>query len=46
MVTGHDQWIVIHDFLKTIVGRETVDNVLKEGRKFYLSEMEPFMPIE
>ena len=51
----HYQWIVAHDFLERIVGRETAQSVLVPGRdgegasvqrRFYRWQQEPFMPVE
>jgi hypothetical protein len=50
LVTRHYQWIVLHDFVKRIVQETVLQDVLKNGRKFYLFEntgdKKPFMPIE
>lgn len=46
----HYQWIVIHDFLRTLCGDWIVDDILANGRKVYRPEdvcaAEPFIPIE
>jgi hypothetical protein len=31
----HYQWMILHEFLPLTVGQATVDDVLKNGRKFY-----------
>jgi Animal haem peroxidase len=58
MVRWHYQWVVLHDFLPTVAGKEIVDAVLghvQEGDtataqppqlKFYKPEKEGFMPLE
>lgn len=51
LVQWHYQWIVLHDFLPRLTTDNVIDNVLKEGRKFYCFEKasaykEPFMPLE
>jgi len=58
MVRWHYQWVVLHDFLPTIIGQPMVDEILgqvKPGKtatanppqlKFYKPEKEPFMPVE
>ncbi len=50
-VTWHYQWIVLHDFLKKLVDPNEVEDVLRNGRKFYLFEEQqsygqPYIPIE
>lgn len=46
LVRWHYQWIVLHEFLPHIVGKDLVANILKEGRKFYCWRKEPFIPVE
>jgi hypothetical protein len=46
LVIWHYQWIVLHDFLRRILDNEQLDQVLREGRRFYKFEQEPFIPIE
>jgi len=58
MVRWHYQWVVLHDFLPTIVGEKLVEEILghlKEGQtatakppqqKFYKPEKEAYMPVE
>jgi len=57
-VRWHYQWVVLHDFLPTIVGQEAVHSVLphlKNGTSIYVDKPdlrffrwrnEPFMPVE
>jgi Animal haem peroxidase len=43
----HYQHIVIHDFLKQIAGRQTVDRILQSDRPVYDAMAEPFfLPLE
>jgi hypothetical protein len=48
----HYQWVVIHDFLKRLCGKDLVDSLLKgkcPGKPelcFYKYENQPFMPVE
>ena len=51
----HYQWIVVHDFLERIAGREMAHAVLKPGaqgeapaveRRHFTWENDPFMPVE
>ena len=53
VVRWHYQWLVVHDFLKRIVGAEMLASVLDESgvypevvRRFYKWRNEPFMPVE
>jgi hypothetical protein len=58
LVRWHYQWVVLHDFLTTIVGREMVESILphlKSGKSifedkpkllFYQWRHNPFIPIE
>jgi hypothetical protein len=45
-VRWHYQWIVLHEFLPLTCGRDLVDQILREGRKFYKWNNEPFIPVE
>jgi hypothetical protein len=42
----HYQWVILHDFLPTLVGRELTASVLKDGARFYRPDGEPFIPVE
>ncbi|MGK5684109.1 peroxidase family protein [Actinoplanes sp. URMC 104] len=48
LVRWHYQWLVVHDYLKTIAMPGVVDKVLLDGnRHFVLADgQEPYMPIE
>lgn len=46
LVRWHYQWIVLHEFLPHIAGKNVVDDILKNGRKFYNWRNEPFIPVE
>jgi hypothetical protein len=58
LVRWHYQWVVLHDFLPTIVGREMIESILphlKSGKSifndtprlaFYQWRHNPFIPIE
>jgi hypothetical protein len=41
----HYQWIVVHEFLPQIVGQSLVDNIFRNGRRFYRPSA-AFMPVE
>jgi len=49
----HYQWIVVHDFLQRVVGKEMAESVLRPGDagattdlQFFRGENNPFMPVE
>ncbi|MGA2408952.1 MAG: peroxidase family protein [Candidatus Binataceae bacterium] len=50
LVRRHYQWILIHEFLPTILGQDVVSDVLTKGPKLYnlqkLGAKFPFMPVE
>jgi len=47
LVRYHYQWIVLHEYLESIVSAGAVADVLANGRQFYeFPEGEPFMPVE
>jgi hypothetical protein len=35
LVTWHYQWIILHEFLPTIIGQDRVDQILEHGPRFY-----------
>ncbi|WP_210407081.1 peroxidase family protein [Prauserella flavalba] len=53
LVRWHYQWLVVHDFLKRVVGERMLRDVLDESRpytrvdrRFYHWQREPFIPVE
>jgi hypothetical protein len=47
LTTWHYHWLVLHQFLPQIVGQTMVDDVLRNGRRFYKPRMrEGFIPVE
>lgn len=51
IVRWHYQWIVLHEFLPTMVGEDLVDEVYQKdcgttGRRFYNWRNAPFIPVE
>ena len=53
IVRWHYQWMVVHDFLRRVVGAEMLAAVLDESgpsprvdRRFYGWQNEPYMPVE
>jgi hypothetical protein len=46
LVIWHYQWIVLHDFLRRILDKEQLDQVLQQGPRFYRPVQDPYMPLE
>lgn len=46
LVRWHYQWIVLNDFLARLTDPAVLDDVRANGRKFFLFEGEPFIPVE
>jgi hypothetical protein len=47
LVTWHYQWIILHEFLPTIVGTSLVNDILSRGRRFYRPDPgEQSIPVE
>jgi hypothetical protein len=44
--TWHYQWIVLHDFVPRLVGREIVDDLLTNGPRFYQPDGVVTIPLE
>jgi hypothetical protein len=44
--TWHYQWIVVHDFLRRLVGAELVEEVLGDGPRWYRPGPESYIPFE
>jgi hypothetical protein len=42
----HYQWILLHDYLPGLVGRQLVEELLTEGRRYYVPDREPYIPFE
>jgi hypothetical protein len=45
----HYQWLIVHDFLKRIAGKEVVDEILTYGHRFYRPHDPPcglYIPLE
>jgi heme peroxidase len=45
LTTSHYQWMIVHEFLPLFVGQAIVDDILKNGRKFYRPEVAQ-IPVE
>lgn len=46
MTRWHYHWIILHEFLPATVGKKTVDDIVKNGRKFYQWKNAPYIPVE
>lgn len=46
LVRWHYQWIVVHEFLQQLCGETIVNDILKNGRKYYHWHNEPYIPVE
>jgi len=42
----HYQWVIVNDFLPTLVGGALVAELLADGPRFYRPEGTPFIPVE
>jgi Animal haem peroxidase len=42
----HYQWLIVNDFLPSLVGQALVEELRRSGRRFYRPEGEPFVPVE
>lgn len=42
----HYQWIVLHEFMPTIIGQNLTNTIISEGRKWYTPENRPYIPVE
>ena len=45
-VTRHYQWIVVKEFLPQIVGQAVIDDIFRNGRRFYRPPLLAYMPVE
>jgi hypothetical protein len=45
-VTWHYQWIIVNDFLPTLVGEELMDDLLANGARHYHPEGDTYIPLE
>jgi Animal haem peroxidase len=47
LVTWHYQWIIVHQFLVEVIGADVVNDILRNGRRWYRPEPGPaFIPVE
>jgi Animal haem peroxidase len=45
LTTWHYQWMIVHEFLPLFIGQPLVNDILRNGRRFYRPEV-AFIPIE
>ena len=45
LTTWHYQWMIVHELLPLFIGQPLVNDILRNGRRFYRPEV-PFIPIE
>jgi hypothetical protein len=47
LVTWHYQWIIVNQFLREVIGADVVNDILRNGRRWYRPEPGPaFIPVE
>jgi Animal haem peroxidase len=46
LTTWHYHWLILHEFLPQFVGQALVDDVLRNGRRFYRPSLGAFIPVE
>ena len=46
LLTWHYHWIILHEVLPLFVGQALVDDVLRNGRRFYRPQGGAFIPVE
>jgi hypothetical protein len=46
LTTWHYQWMVVHEILPLFVGQPMVDDILTQGRRYYLPTGGAFIPVE
>ena len=46
LTTWHYQWLVLHEFLPEIVGQPMVDDIIRNGRRFYRGMRKGYIPVE
>ena len=45
LTTWHYQWMIVHEFLPLFIGQAVVNDILRNGRRFYRPRV-PFIPVE
>ncbi len=46
LVRWHYQWVVLHDFLPRVVGRDLAGQLLSGGARYYRPGDDPYVPLE
>ena len=46
LLTWHYQWVLLHDFLPSLIGAELATRLLDRGGELYRIDGEPFIPFE
>ena len=46
VVSWHYQWVIVNDYLPSVVGHDLVEEIQSEGPRFYRPESEPRIPLE
>ena len=46
VLAWHYQWLIVNDFLPSLVGQALVDELQRSGLRFYRPEGKPFIPVE
>lgn len=46
MTTWHYQWMILHEFLPQFIGQRMVNDILRNGPRFYTPKGSPFIPVE
>jgi hypothetical protein len=46
LTTWHYHWMILHEFLPLFVGQALVDDVLRNGRRFYRPRVGAYIPVE
>jgi Animal haem peroxidase len=46
LLTWHYQWLIVNDFLPSLIGTELTDRLLAGGPSIYRPEGEPYVPVE
>jgi len=45
-LSWHYQWVIVNEFLPSLVGQELVDEVLTAGARYYRPDGAPYIPLE
>jgi Animal haem peroxidase len=45
-LTWHYQWVIVNEFLPTLLGSELIDQLFTSGARYYQPDGKPFIPVE